>query len=135
MSLTFAFGTRETLRLSLIRKMKRISKMKTVEFLLYTLKPGTGKDFHRIMTEESAPLHRSAGMDILSFGISAHDNDAYYLIRAYNSLSQLKSSQESFYNSEEWRLGPRQAIIDRISVSVKSVLTLSNSAIESLRSS
>ncbi|MFS7253639.1 NIPSNAP family protein [Rahnella rivi] len=109
--------------------------MKTVEFLLYTLKPGTGEDFHRIMTEESAPLHRSAGMDIISFGISAHDNDAYYLIRAYNSLSQLKSSQESFYNSEEWRLGPRQAIIDRISVSVKSVLTLSNSAIESLRSS
>ena len=25
--------------------------MKTVEFLLYTLKPGTGKDFHRIMKE------------------------------------------------------------------------------------
>lgn len=23
--------------------------MKTVEFLLYTLKPGTGKDFHRII--------------------------------------------------------------------------------------
>ncbi|MEN0584591.1 MULTISPECIES: hypothetical protein [unclassified Kosakonia] len=74
--------------------------MKAVEFLLYTLKPGTGKEFHRIMTEESAPLHRSAGMD-----------------------------------SEAWRLGPRQAIIDRISLSVKSVLTLSDSAIENLRSS
>jgi len=70
------------------------------------------------MTEESAPLHRSAGMDIISFGISAHDDDAYYLIRAYDSLSQLESSQEFFYNSDEWRLGPRQAIIDRISVSV-----------------
>jgi len=109
--------------------------MKTVEFLLYTLKPGTGKDFHRIMTEESAPLHRLAGMDIISFGISAHDDDAYYLIRAYDSLSQLESSQESFYNSEEWRLGPRQPIVDRISISGKSVLMLSNNAIENLRSS
>ncbi|MBW1212174.1 MULTISPECIES: NIPSNAP family protein [Pantoea] len=108
--------------------------MKAVEFLLYTLKPGTGKDFHRIMTEESAPLHRSAGMDIVSFGNSAHDDDAYYLIRAYDSLSSLKSSQESFYNSEEWHLGPRQAIIDRINTSVKSVLNLSDSAIEKLRS-
>jgi len=109
--------------------------MRTVEFLLYTLKPGTGKDFHRIMTEESAPLHRLAGMDIISFGISAHDDDAYNLIRAYDSLSQLKSSQESFYNSEEGRLGPRQAIIDRIRVSVKSVLMLSNNAIDNLRTS
>ena len=80
--------------------------MKTVEFLLYTLKPGTGKDFHRIMTEESAPLHRSAGMDIISFGISAHDNDAYYLIRAYNSLSQLKSSQEFFTTVKNGVLAP-----------------------------
>lgn len=109
--------------------------MKAVEFLLYTLKPGTGKEFHRIMTEESAPLHRSAGMDIVSFGPSAHDDDAYYLIRVYNSLAHLESSQDAFYNSEAWRLGPRQAIIDRISVSVKSVLTLSDSAIENLRSS
>ena len=108
--------------------------MRTVEFLLYTLKPGTGKDFHRIMTDQSAPLHRLAGMDIISFGISAHDDDAYYLIRAYDSLSHLKSSQESFYNSEEWRLGPRQAIIDRIRVSVKSVLMLSSNAIDNLRS-
>lgn len=29
--------------------------MKTVEFLLYTLKPGTGNDFHRVMQEQSAP--------------------------------------------------------------------------------
>ncbi|AHJ74339.1 NIPSNAP family protein [Kosakonia sacchari] len=108
--------------------------MKAVEFLLYTLKPGTGKAFHKIMTEESAPLHRSAGMDIVSFGLSAHDDDAYYLIRAYDSLPHLESSQAYFYNSDAWRLGPRQAIIDRISVSVKSVLTLSDSAIENLRS-
>ncbi len=30
--------------------------MKTVEFLLYTLKPGTGNEFHRIMKEQSAPV-------------------------------------------------------------------------------
>lgn len=107
--------------------------MKTVEFLLYTLKPGTGKDFHRIMKEVSVPLHRAAGMDVISFGISAHDDYAYYLLRAYDSLSHLKSSQESFYNSDAWRNGPQQAIIERISISVKSVLTLTDSAIEHLR--
>ena len=107
--------------------------MKTVEFLLYTLTPGTGKDFHRIMKEVSVPLHRSVGMDVISYGISAHDDDAYYLIRAYNSLSHLKTAQDTFYDSEAWRHGPRQAIIDRISISVKSVLTLTESAVEHLR--
>lgn len=107
--------------------------MKTVEFLLYTLKPGTGKDFHRIMKEVSVPLHRSVGMDVISYGISAHDDDAYYLIRAYNSLSHLKTAQDTFYDSEAWRHGPRQVIIDRISISVKSVLTLTESAVEHLR--
>lgn len=66
--------------------------MKTVEFLLYTLKPGTGNEFHRIMKEQSAPCHRAAGMDIVSFGNSVDDNDAYYLIRAYEDLTHLNAS-------------------------------------------
>ena len=49
-------------------------------------------------------------MDVISYGISAHDDDAYYLIRAYNSLSHLKTAQDTFYDSEAWRHGPRQAI-------------------------
>ncbi|EPK4720583.1 NIPSNAP family protein [Klebsiella oxytoca] len=107
--------------------------MKTVEFLLYTLKPGTGSDFHRVMQEQSAPRHRAAGMDIVSFGNSVEDNDAYYLIRAYDDLAHLNASQERFYSSPSWREGPRQAIIDMIAVSVKSVMVLSASAVDGLR--
>ena len=103
--------------------------MKTVEFLLYTLKPGSGNDFHRLMKEQSAPCHRAAGMDIVAFG------NAYYLIRAYDDLTHLNTSQERFYRSPAWREGPRQAIIDKISVSVKTVMELSDSAIDGLRNS
>ncbi|MBA7933747.1 NIPSNAP family protein [Klebsiella sp. RHBSTW-00215] len=108
--------------------------MKAVEFLLYTLKPGSGEDFHRIMLEQSAPCHRAAGMDIVSFGNSVEDKDAYYLIRVYDDLAHLKASQEAFYSSQAWRDGPRQAIIDKISVSVKSTMILSTSAVDALRS-
>jgi hypothetical protein len=96
--------------------------MKTVEFSLYTLKPGTGNEFHRIMKEQSAPCHRAAGMDIVSFGNSVDDNDAYYLIRAYEDLTHLNAGAH-FYSSPPGE-GPRQAIIDRISVSVKTVMLL-----------
>jgi hypothetical protein len=108
--------------------------MKTVEILQYTLKSGTGHRFHQIMVEESSPLHRAAGMDIVAFGNSLHDSDSYYLIRAYDSLEHLESSQNSFYHSDVWRNGPRLSIIESIETSVKSVLILSENAVDSLRS-
>jgi quinol monooxygenase YgiN len=112
---------------------KGIRMMKTVELLQYTLKPGTGRDFHKIMVEQSIPLHREAGMDVVSFGNSQHDEDSYYLIRAYDDLEHLKSSQEEFYSSNAWRAGPRAAIVDRIQSSVKSVLILTSTATDGLR--
>jgi hypothetical protein len=62
-----------------------------------------------------------------------HDPDAYYLIRAYDSLDHLNSSQDAFYKSEEWRSGPRTDIIKRIGISLKSIVVLDLEAVEALR--
>lgn len=107
--------------------------MKTVEILLYTLKPGTGQDFHKIMIEQSAPLHYASGMDIVVFGNSVHNEDSYYLIRSYDDLEHLNVSQETFYHSDAWKNGPRAAIIDRIETSMKTVLILSEKTLDDLR--
>ena len=108
--------------------------MRIVEFLLYTLKKDSGAEFHRIMQEVSIPLHRAAGMDVVAYGQSIHDSDSYHLIRAYDSLIHLADSQESFYQSSDWRHGPREEIISRSEISVKSVVHLSDEAINGLRS-
>jgi len=107
--------------------------MKKVELLQYTLKAGTGREFHQIMLEESIPLHRDAGIDIIAFGNSMHDEDSYYLIRAYDNPEHLNASQKAFYRSDAWRSGPRVAIIERIQTSVKSVLMLTETATNGLR--
>lgn len=108
---------------------------KVIEILLYTLKPGTGPDFHKIMQEISVPLHKKTGMDVVAFGNSLHDSDAYYLIRAYDSLEQLNSSQDHFYASDAWRKGPRADIIGRIATSLRTVMPLDSNAVEKLRQS
>lgn len=110
-----------------------VKLMRTVEFLQYTLKTGTGREFHKIMIEESAPLQRDAGIDIVAFGNSIHDEDSYYLIRAYDDPDHLEVSQEKFHRSDAWKSGPRAAIIDRIQTSVKSVLMLTNTTTDGLR--
>lgn len=108
---------------------------KVIEILLYTLKPGSGRDFHKIMQEISVPLHQKIGMDVVAFGNSLHDSDAYYLIRAYDSLEQLNLTQDRFYASDAWKKGPRADIIQRIASSLKTVMPLDSKSIEKLRQS
>lgn len=106
---------------------------KAVEILLYSLQPGTGDEFHTIMQTVSVPLHQSVGMDVVAYGKSIHDSDAYYLIRAYDDLDHLETSQNAFYKSDAWRSGPRADIIARIATSLKSVVPMSAEAVEALR--
>ncbi|MBC3213784.1 NIPSNAP family protein [Serratia fonticola] len=107
--------------------------MKIVEILLYTLKPDTGHEFHQIMQDMSVPLHRNIGMDVVAYGNSLHAADSYYLIRVYDSLEHLEISQDEFYRSDAWRNGPREAIIERIMTSTKSVVILDNTTVNTLR--
>ena len=106
-----------------------------VEIILYQLKPGTGREFHRIMKEISAPLHRKVGLEILIFRNSLRNEDTYILIRAFDSLTQMAALQHSFYNGADWIDGPRSEILDRIKSSAKSVLPINEAAIDTLKSS
>ena len=63
-----------------------------VEIRTYKLRPGSGAEFHRTVV----------------------DDDSYYLIRSYPSLEERQRSQDAFYGSDEWRHGPREAIVSRI---------------------
>lgn len=85
------------------------------------------------MHEVSVPLHTRNGIDVVAYGNSLQDADSYYLIRAFESEEQMKSVLDDFYASAGWRSGPREAIISRIEVSLKSVLTLPQNAVNELR--
>jgi hypothetical protein len=107
-------------------------KDRIIEILQYTLKKGSGEEFHQIMREVSVPLHARNGIDVVAYGNSLHDADSYYLIRAFDNEEQMKSVLEDFYASAGWR-SPREAIISRIELSLKSVLSLPQSGIDGLR--
>lgn len=107
--------------------------MRTIEILQYTLHKGTGATFHAIMQEISVPLHRSHGIDVVSFGHSLHDPDCYYLIRAFDSAERMSAVLNAFYASADWRSGPREDIIRSIATSIKTVLNLPLESVEGLR--
>lgn len=108
--------------------MKRI-----VEIRSYNLKPGRRDEFHRLVVEKSLPLVRNRGVDVVDFGPSPHDENSYYLIRAYASLEERVASHEAFYGSPEWRQGPRAAILALIESDTSIVLELDESVVDLLR--
>ena len=93
-----------------------------VEVRTYKLLPGSGAEFHRLVVEDSLPMLERWGVDVVAYGASLDDADLYYLIRAYPSVEELQCSQDAFYGSDEWREGPREAIVSLIESSISVVL-------------
>jgi hypothetical protein len=110
--------------------MKRL-----IEIRSYVLKPGSATEFHSLVTSTAIPMLREWGMEVVAFGPSGHDPDAYFLVRAYDNLADLKSQQEAFYSSEPWLTGARDAIVSRIESYLDTVLWLSAESIADLRRS
>ena len=94
-----------------------------LEIRTYKLVRGSGSEFHRLVVDESLPLLERWGVDVVASGPSLDDADLYYLIRAYATLEELQRSQDAFYGSDEWRHGPREAILALIESSISVVLS------------
>ena len=72
-------------------------------------------------------------VDVVAYGPSPHDKDSYYLIRRYDSLAQREESENAFYGSDEWRQGPREAILALIENYTEIVLELDEVTVQGLR--
>jgi ketosteroid isomerase-like protein len=82
-----------------------------VEIRSYNLKPGTRQRYHDRLVRDALPLLARWNVDVVSYGPSAHDDDSYYLMRAYPSLADRQRSEDAFYGSDEWKNGIRSAVL------------------------
>ena len=104
-----------------------------VEIRSYNLKPGTREEFHRLFVETALPMLHSWNVDVVHYGASPHDEDSYYLMRAYASLEDRQQSQDAFYGSDEWKLGPREPIIALIENYTSIVIEMEEATVDTLR--
>lgn len=107
---------------------------RVVEIRSYTLKPGAGPEFHRLVVEQSLPMLARWRVDVVTYGLSLHDEHSAYLVRAYDSLEHRNASQDAFYGSAEWKDGPRDAILSSIESYTTVVVEMDADAVEALRS-
>lgn len=104
-----------------------------VEIRSYNLKPGTRDEFHRLFVEAAFPMLKRWNVDVVAYGPSLHDENSYYLMRRFDSLAQREQSEDAFYSSDEWRQGPREAIVSLIENYTEVVLELDEATLQGLR--
>jgi len=104
-----------------------------IEVRTLTLKPGTRSEFHRLFTQESLPILKRWHLDVVAYGPSLHDENTYYVIRSFESLAQREQSEDDFYGSDDWKKGPREAMLALIETYTDIVLELDETTIQGLR--
>jgi len=104
-----------------------------VEIRSYNLRPGTRDRFHRLVVEQSVPMLNRWDVDVVLFGPSPHDQGLVLSDARLHQPGGTPAQSGRFYASDEWRHGPRQALVDCIESDTSVVLEMDLSTIASLR--
>ncbi|HUZ58614.1 MAG TPA: hypothetical protein VMU83_07520 [Hanamia sp.] len=96
----------------------------TIEILILNLKPGIRDKFHQVYVAQSLPLLRKWEINVIAHGPSTHDENTYFVIRSFKSLEDRQTSEDAFYDSNEWKTGPRTAILSFIESSATLVVPI-----------
>ena len=106
-----------------------------LEIRTYRLLPGTCDEFVRLMREVSLPMLERHGIAVVDCGASLVGEDGHeeaYLIRAFPSLDAHAELEARFYESDEWRNGPREEILACIEQYHTIVLEVSPETVDAL---
>ena len=106
-----------------------------IDIRTLNLKPGTREEFHRLYLEQALPLLKRWNFEVVAHGPSLHDKDSYYVIRRYDSLAQREQMEDTYYASDDWRKGPREAILALIANYTDIVFEVDEVIVQGLRKS
>ena len=117
----------------LIGQVEPRQSNRVVEIRSYNLKPGTRDRFHQLFLREALPMLTRWNVDVVGYGPSLHDSDSYFSMRSFPGVEERQKSEDAFYGSDEWRKGPRGAILADIESYTTIVIRLDATTLEGLR--
>jgi ketosteroid isomerase-like protein len=122
------------LAVSELRDAQRQStSQRVVEIRSYNLKPGTRDRFHQLFLKEALPMLKRWKVDVVGYGPSLHDQDSYFLMRAFDGVEKRQKDEDAFYASEEWIKGPRERVLADIDSYTTIVITVDAATLSGLR--
>lgn len=104
-----------------------------IEIRTLNLKTGSREEFHSLFIERALPLLRRWNFDVVTHGPSLHDENTYYVIRRFDSLAQREQMEGAYYASDDWRRGPREAMLALIENYIDVIFEVNEVTVQSLR--
>ena len=104
-----------------------------IEIRTLALKPNSREEFHRLYIEKALPLLKHWNFDVVAHGPSLHHEITYYVIRRYDSLAQREQMEDAYYASDDWRKGPREAMLALIENYTDVVFEVDEVTVQGLR--
>ena len=106
---------------------------RVLEIRSYNLKPGTRDRFHQLFLKEALPMLKRWKVDVVAYGPSLHDQDSYFLMRAFDGVEVRQKSEDAFYGSDEWTKGPRERVLADIDSYTTVVIRLDEATMQGMR--
>ncbi len=105
-----------------------------LEIRTYKVLPDRLEEFLGAMAK-ARPLLDRYGIDVVATGPSVvpDDGDHAYLMRAFASIGERDRQEEDFYGSDDWRTGPRDAVLAPIDSYHTVVLDVDAATVDALR--
>jgi hypothetical protein len=88
---------------------------------IYRVQPGKATEFDTLVRNETVPLARKFGHQVVGFGPSVEDGDVYYLVRSFPTREERTISLERLYTSTEW-LDRYDTVVSGLLVSYETVV-------------
>ena len=104
-----------------------------IEIRSLNLKPGRREEFHGLFIQRALPLLKRWNFDVVTHGPSLHDENTYYVIRRFDSLAQREQMEDAYYASDDWRKGPREAMLALIENYIDVVFEVDEITVQGLR--
>ena len=87
-----------------------------------------------LYNEEASSLLQRWNFDVVAHGPSLYDENTYYVIRRYESLSQREQMEDTYYATDDWRQGLRETMLALIEYYTDIVIELDEITVRELRS-
>jgi hypothetical protein len=91
--------------------MQSSASDKVIEILTIDVKPGKRDEFHKLYESAALPLLKKWRFEVIAYGPSLHDANSYYVVCLFKSLKNRQESEDAYYSSDDWKNGPRTAIL------------------------
>jgi hypothetical protein len=87
---------------------------RVLELRIVRLHHGRRNEFAVRFHDQLLPMLRSHGMEIIHYGPSLHDEDSFFMIRAWPSVAERQATLDTMYGGAEWLMNQEQAFLDMI---------------------